>query len=141
MGEYIRDDGPPNHKEKAGTPTMGGCIILPVIMLSILLWAELKNIYVWLVLLIILGFGLVGFLDDYLKSVRKDSHGLSPKAKFSLQVLVALIVAIVLIPRWDFANLWPLLIAATAIPLMVIIRHRENIKRLIAGTESRILRK
>jgi len=96
MGQYIRDDGPPNHKEKAGTPTMGGCIILPVIMLSILFWAELKNIYVWLVMLIILGFGLVGFLDDYLKSVRKDSHGLSAKAKFSLQVLVALVVAIVL---------------------------------------------
>ena len=75
---------------------MGGCIILPVIMMSILLWADLKNIYVWLVMLIILGFGLVGFLDDYLKSVRKDSHGLSAKAKFSLQVLVALIVAIVL---------------------------------------------
>jgi phospho-N-acetylmuramoyl-pentapeptide-transferase len=96
MGQYIRDDGPPNHKQKAGTPTMGGCIILPVIMLSILFWAELKNIYVWLVMLIILGFGLVGFLDDYLKSVRKDSHGLTAKAKFSLQVLVALVVAIVL---------------------------------------------
>ena len=96
MGQYIRDDGPPNHKDKAGTPTMGGCIILPIIMLSILLWAELKNIYVWLVMLIILGFGLVGFLDDYLKSVRKDSYGLSAKAKFSLQVLVALVVAIVL---------------------------------------------
>jgi len=65
-------------------------------MLSILFWAELKNIYVWLVILIILGFGLVGFLDDYLKSVRKDSHGLTAKAKFSLQVLVALVVAIVL---------------------------------------------
>ena len=96
MGQYIRDDGPPNHKDKAGTPTMGGCIILPVIMLSVLLWSELKNIYVWLIMLVIFGFGFVGFLDDYLKSVRKDSHGLSAKAKFSMQVLVALIVAIVL---------------------------------------------
>jgi phospho-N-acetylmuramoyl-pentapeptide-transferase len=95
-GQYIRDDGPPNHKDKAGTPTMGGCIILPVVMLSILFWAELKNIYVWLVMLVILGFGLVGFLDDYLKSIRKSSQGLSAKAKFSLQVLVALIVAIAL---------------------------------------------
>jgi phospho-N-acetylmuramoyl-pentapeptide-transferase len=96
MGQYIRDDGPPNHKEKAGTPTMGGCILLPVIMLSVLLWAELKNIYVWLIMLVIVGFGFVGFLDDYLKSIRKDSHGLSAKAKFSMQVLLALIVAIVL---------------------------------------------
>jgi len=96
MGEYIRDDGPPNHKEKAGTPTMGGCLILPVIMISSLMWADPKNIYVWLVMLVIVGFGLVGFLDDYLKSIRKSGHGLSAKAKFSLQVFVALVVAIVL---------------------------------------------
>jgi phospho-N-acetylmuramoyl-pentapeptide-transferase len=96
MGEYIRDDGPPNHKEKAGTPTMGGCLILPVIMISSLMWADPKNIYVWLVMLVIVGFGLVGFLDDYLKSIRKSGHGLSAKAKFSLQVFVALAVAIVL---------------------------------------------
>ena len=94
MGQYIRDDGPPNHKEKAGTPTMGGCLILPVIILSTFFWVELTNIYVWLVMLVILGFGMIGFLDDYLKNVRKSSHGLSVKAKFSLQILVALVVAI-----------------------------------------------
>jgi phospho-N-acetylmuramoyl-pentapeptide-transferase len=96
IGEFIRDDGPPNHIDKAGTPTMGGCLIIPVIIVSTLLWAELNNIYVWLVLFVMFCFGLIGFIDDYLKVVRRDSQGLSKKAKFSLQVLVALVVAIVL---------------------------------------------
>lgn len=94
--EYIRDDGPPNHKNKGGTPTMGGCLILPVIMISTILWADLKNLYVWLVMFVILGYGLIGFVDDYLKMIRKSSRGLSIKSKISLQVLVALIVAILL---------------------------------------------
>lgn len=96
VGEFIRDDGPPNHIDKAGTPTMGGCLIIPVIIVSTLLWAELNNIYVLLVLFVMFCFGLIGFIDDYLKVVRRDSKGLSKKAKFSLQVLVALVVAIVL---------------------------------------------
>jgi phospho-N-acetylmuramoyl-pentapeptide-transferase len=96
VGQYIREDGPPNHLDKAGTPTMGGCLIIPVIMVSTLLWGELTNIYVWLVLFVMFGFGLIGFIDDYLKVVRKNSRGLSKKAKFSLQVLVALVVAIIL---------------------------------------------
>jgi len=96
VGEHIREDGPPNHKEKAGTPTMGGCLILPVIIVSAILWGEWKNIYVWLMLFIILGFGMIGFLDDYLKVFKKGSKGLSIKAKFLLQVVVALIVALVL---------------------------------------------
>lgn len=94
VGEFIRDDGPPNHIDKAGTPTMGGCLIIPVIIVSTLLWAELNNIYVWLVLFVMFCFGLIGFIDDYLKVVRKDSRGLTMKAKFSLQVIVALVVAI-----------------------------------------------
>jgi len=96
VGQYIRDDGPPNHKDKAGTPTMGGCIIIPIIMVSTALWADPTAIYVWLAVFVIFCFGLIGFADDYLKTVRKSSHGLSIKSKFSLQVLVALIVAIVL---------------------------------------------
>jgi phospho-N-acetylmuramoyl-pentapeptide-transferase len=103
IGEFIREDGPPNHIDKAGTPTMGGCLIIPVIIVSTLLWAELNNIYVWLVLFVMFCFGLIGFIDDYLKVVRRDSQGLSKKAKFSLQVLVALVVAIVLelYPEFD----------------------------------------
>jgi phospho-N-acetylmuramoyl-pentapeptide-transferase len=96
VGQYIRDDGPPNHKDKAGTPTMGGCLILPVIMISTVFWADLTNIYVWLVLCVIACYGLIGFVDDYLKATRKSSRGLSIKSKFALQLLVALVVAIVL---------------------------------------------
>ena len=96
IGQYIRDDGPPNHKDKAGTPTMGGCIIIPVIMLSTVLWADPTNIYVWLVMFVIFCFGVIGFADDYLKTVRKSSRGLSIKSKFALQTIVAFVVAIVL---------------------------------------------
>ena len=103
VGQQIREDGPPNHKEKAGTPTMGGCLILPVIMVSTLMWAETANLYVWLALLVAVSYGLIGFADDYLKVVRKDSRGLTAKSKFSLQVLVALVVAVVLMhyPGFD----------------------------------------
>jgi phospho-N-acetylmuramoyl-pentapeptide-transferase len=94
--QYIREDGPPNHVDKAGTPTMGGCIILPVIIISALLWGEPKNIYVWITLLIIFFFGLIGLTDDFLKMMRRNSHGLSVKTKLLSQILVALIAAIVL---------------------------------------------
>jgi phospho-N-acetylmuramoyl-pentapeptide-transferase len=96
IGQPIREDGPPNHKNKAGTPTMGGCLILPVVILSTFLWADIANVFVWLVLFVIVCFGLIGFVDDYLKTVRKSSRGLSIKAKFGLQALVALIVAVIL---------------------------------------------
>ena len=96
VGQYVRDDGPPNHINKVGTPTMGGCLLLPVIMASTLFWAEPKNVYVWLVMFVIVCFGLIGFVDDYLKNIRKSSRGLSIKSKFALQILAALVVAIVL---------------------------------------------
>lgn len=96
IGQYVREDGPPNHKTKEGTPTMGGCLILPAIILSTVLWADPGNIYVWIVIFVALSFGSIGFVDDYLKTVRKDSRGLSPAWKFSLQVLISLIVAVVL---------------------------------------------
>jgi phospho-N-acetylmuramoyl-pentapeptide-transferase len=96
VGQHIRDDGPPNHKGKAGTPTMGGCLILPIVMISTLLWVELKNVYVWLTLFVLVAFGVIGFADDYLKTVRKSSKGLTGKGKFFLQVVVALAVAVIL---------------------------------------------
>jgi phospho-N-acetylmuramoyl-pentapeptide-transferase len=96
VGQYVRDDGPPNHINKVGTPTMGGCFILPVIIASTVFWAEPNNVYVWLVMFVIVCFGLIGFADDYLKNVRKSSRGLSIRSKFALQVLVALVVAIAL---------------------------------------------
>ncbi|NQU15735.1 MAG: phospho-N-acetylmuramoyl-pentapeptide-transferase [Desulfobacteraceae bacterium] len=96
VGQYIREDGPPNHKSKEGTPTMGGLFLLPSIVVSILFWAELNNIYVWIVVFVILSFGGIGFVDDYLKITRKDSRGLSVTWKFSLQIVAALIVAVAL---------------------------------------------
>ncbi|MBW1771877.1 MAG: phospho-N-acetylmuramoyl-pentapeptide-transferase [Deltaproteobacteria bacterium] len=129
VGQIIREDGPPNHKDKAGTPTMGGCLILPIIMASTLLWADMGNIYVWLILFVIFSYGLIGFADDYLKMARKNSKGLSMKAKFTLQVLVALVVAIILdlYPGFDsllnvpfFKNVTPDL-GWLYIPLVVFI--------------------
>ena len=129
VGQIIREDGPPNHKDKAGTPTMGGCLILPIIMASTLLWADMGNIYVWLILFVIFSYGLIGFADDYLKMARKNSKGLSMKAKFTLQVLVALVVAIILdlYPGFDsllnvpfFKNVTPDL-GWMYIPLVVFI--------------------
>jgi phospho-N-acetylmuramoyl-pentapeptide-transferase len=96
IGQPIREDGPPNHKSKAGTPTMGGCLILPVVIVSTVLWADIRNVFVWLALFVVVSFGLIGFRDDYLKTVRKSSRGLSIKSKFALQVLFAFIVAVVL---------------------------------------------
>jgi len=96
VGQYIRDDGPPSHKSKEGTPTMGGCLILPAIILTALLWVEPTNIYVWVVMFVILSFGGIGFADDYLKMAGKSSRGLRAAAKLSLQVLAAFIVALVL---------------------------------------------
>ena len=96
LKQYIRDDGPKKHQGKAGTPTMGGCIIISVIIVSVLLWGELSNIYLWLTLYSAFAFGLIGLRDDTLKITRKNSKGLSVKGKLLLQVLLALPIGIVL---------------------------------------------
>lgn len=87
-GQYIREDGP-QHQCKAGTPTMGGLIIAMAVLTSTLLWADLSNVYIWLTMLVFTGFGLVGFLDDYIKVVKKRNKGLSAAAKLGGQLLVA----------------------------------------------------
>ncbi len=94
--QVIREDGPPNHHVKAGTPTMGGCLIVPAIVLATLFWADPANLYVWIVVFVIVAFGAIGFTDDYLKIARKNTRGLSPKAKLALQAAVALAVALFL---------------------------------------------
>ncbi len=90
IGQSVRDDGPQTHLIKAGTPTMGGALILVAILVSTLLWADLKNIYVWVVLLITAGFGAVGWVDDYRKVVHRNPKGLSARAKVFWQSLIAL---------------------------------------------------
>lgn len=94
--QVIRTDGPESHLKKQGTPTMGGVMILTAIMIPTLLWADLSNRYVWIVLSVIAGYGVIGFVDDYKKVVEKDPKGLSPRQKMAGQILFALIPAILL---------------------------------------------
>ena len=82
IGQSIRDDGPQSHLSKAGTPTMGGALILVAIATSTLLWADLSNRYVWVVLIVTMVFGVVGWVDDYRKVVQKNSRGLPAKWKY-----------------------------------------------------------
>ncbi|MBI5286334.1 MAG: phospho-N-acetylmuramoyl-pentapeptide-transferase [Deltaproteobacteria bacterium] len=93
IGQTIRQNGPPNHLNKEGTPTMGGALILFSVIISTLLWANLKNPYIWLIITVTLGLGLIGFVDDYKKLVSKDPAGLWPRYKLGGQMVVALIVA------------------------------------------------
>lgn len=93
IGQTVRDDGPESHLSKSGTPTMGGLLILGSIVTSILLWADLTNKYVWVVLAVVVGYGIVGFVDDYRKVIRKDSKGLIAKWKYFWQSVIALSVA------------------------------------------------
>lgn len=96
IGQFVRDDGPESHFSKAGTPTMGGGLILVSITVSTLLWGDLSNIYVWIALLVTLGFGTIGWLDDYLKVSKKNSKGLSAKSKYLWQSMIGLLAALIL---------------------------------------------
>jgi phospho-N-acetylmuramoyl-pentapeptide-transferase len=96
IGQVVRDDGPQSHLPKAGTPTMGGALIIVVIAVSTLLWADLRNRFVWITLAVTVGFGLIGFYDDYLKLVVRSSKGLIPRKKYFYQTLVGVAAAVVL---------------------------------------------
>ncbi len=96
IGQVIRNDGPESHLSKKGTPTMGGILILASISLSVFLWADLRNPYVWVTLFVLIGYGLVGFADDYLKVIRKNSAGLIARWKYFWQSAIALVVAFAL---------------------------------------------
>ena len=95
--QYIREEGPKAHQSKAGTPTMGGLLIVAAIVIPTLLWADLRSPYVLLALGATLAFGTIGFVDDYNKVVRKHNRGLTAAGKFGLQVLTCVFVAAVLI--------------------------------------------
>ncbi len=96
VGQAVRDDGPQTHLIKAGTPTMGGALILVAIAIATLLWADLHNRFIWVVLVTTLGFGAVGWVDDYRKVVHKNPKGLSAKAKYFWQSLIGFGVAVFL---------------------------------------------
>jgi phospho-N-acetylmuramoyl-pentapeptide-transferase len=102
IGQSVRSDGPQSHLIKAGTPTMGGALILTSIAITTLLWGDLRNHYVWVVLLTTLGFGVIGWVDDYRKVVHRNPKGLSAKAKMGWQSVIALVVGIYL---WKAASL------------------------------------
>ena len=97
IGQYIREEGPKSHMKKAGTPTMGGILIIISIVVPTLLWANLRNPYVWIALFGLISFGLIGFWDHYAKIRRKQNLGLTVKQKFFLQVLAAMIVGFILL--------------------------------------------
>ena len=93
-GQPIRDDGPRGHFDKAGTPTMGGFLILLASIVSTLLWADLRNGYVWATLLVMVGFGAIGFADDYLKLARQHSRGLPGRLKLLCQIVIAAVATV-----------------------------------------------
>jgi phospho-N-acetylmuramoyl-pentapeptide-transferase len=102
IGQSVRDDGPQTHLIKAGTPTMGGALILTSIVITTLLWGDLRNHYVWVVLMTTLSFGVIGWVDDYRKVVHRNPKGLSARTKMVWQSIIALAVGIYL---WKTASL------------------------------------
>jgi len=144
IGQYIREDGPPNHRNKVGTPTMGGCFILLSVVISSLLWVEPRNIYVWLVLVVTALFGAIGFLDDYLKIARKSSKGLRVWTKFSLQTGIALCFGLALFYYTDsdsrlsfpfFKNFLPDLGLGYIILIVLVIVGTSNAVNLTDGLD------
>jgi phospho-N-acetylmuramoyl-pentapeptide-transferase len=120
IGQTVRTDGPESHLPKAGTPTMGGALILVAILASTLLWADLTVEYVWIVVAVTLAFGLIGFVDDYKKLVLKDPAGMSARTKLLWQSISAIAVSVVLFwladQPWETALLIPFF-KGVAIPL------------------------
>jgi phospho-N-acetylmuramoyl-pentapeptide-transferase len=102
--QVIRTDGPESHLQKQGTPTMGGVMILAAIIIPTLLWANLTSAYIWMALFITVGYGLIGFVDDYKKVVKKDTKGLSPRQKMFWQVVLAGSVAVFLFLKPGFSE-------------------------------------
>jgi len=96
LGQPVREEGPETHLLKAGTPTMGGTLILAAISISTVLWADLENLYVWVVLFVTLSFGVIGYVDDYKKLILQDPAGISAKQKLFWQSSAALVAAIAL---------------------------------------------
>jgi phospho-N-acetylmuramoyl-pentapeptide-transferase len=97
IGQHIREDGPKSHQKKAGTPTMGGLLICVSIIVPALLWADLRTPAVWVALAGLVGFGAIGFLDDYVKIVRKRNLGLTVGVKLGLEIIASLLIGVLLL--------------------------------------------
>ncbi len=128
-GQPIRNDGPQSHLAKAGTPTMGGALILLSVSVATLLWADLRNRYVWLVLAVMLGFGLIGWLDDWIKVAKRDPKGLRSRTKYLMQSILGLAAGVFLFLTADAASnttLYLPLLKGVALPLgagLVVIAY------------------
>ena len=129
--QQIREDGPKAHRGKAGTPTMGGILIILCILIAILMWGDLKNMYIWALIVSLVGFGGIGLLDDYLKIVRKNHRGLRAYQKFGMQIILALLIGIFLYinPRDPYADVlsipffkkWLIDLGLVYIPFSVLV--------------------
>src|SRR5262245_51010647 len=97
VGQHIREEGPTSHYSKKGTPTMGGILIVMSVVIPTLLWADLSNIFVWMAIGSMVAFGLIGFADDYRKVTKRRNLGLTARAKFAWQVVVAVALGIMLV--------------------------------------------
>ncbi|MBT4386097.1 MAG: phospho-N-acetylmuramoyl-pentapeptide-transferase [Betaproteobacteria bacterium] len=120
IGQTVRSDGPKSHEVKTGTPTMGGALILTSISVTTFLWADLSNRWVWVVLLVTIAFGVIGWIDDYRKVVLRSPHGLNAIEKFSYQAIVAVIASVYLAHTTEFGmdtNLILPFLKDVAIPL------------------------
>jgi len=109
IGQSVRDDGPQTHLSKAGTPTMGGALIIVSIAITTLLWGDLGNRFVWVVLLVLVGYGAIGWVDDYRKVVHRNPKGLSARAKLAWQAAIGLLAAVYLafaVSAPDTAQTW-----------------------------------
>ena len=119
-GQPIRSDGPATHFVKAGTPTMGGALILLTIILATLLWGDLRNRYIWVLLFVLISFGAIGWYDDWIKIVKRDANGLKSRHKYALQSLFGLVAALFLYYTADVAaatTLYLPLLKNVAIPM------------------------
>src|SRR6266403_5085712 len=97
IGQHIREDGPQSHQKKAGTPTMGGVLIIIAVVIPTLLWTNLRDPYVWMALLALVSYGAIGFFDDYAKILKRQNLGFTARKKFALQVLLAFGLAVLLL--------------------------------------------
>ncbi len=104
IGQYIRRLGPVSHQDKAGTPTMGGVLIILSVAVSTLFWIDLNSYYMWVVIFVMAGYFAIGFFDDYLKQILKRNRGLRGWSKFSMQILVAAIAALLLYCYPEFSS-------------------------------------
>ena len=116
IGQPIREDGPDSHLSKAGTPTMGGILIIFAVVISTFLWANLTVDFIWLVILVTVGYGLIGFMDDYRKLANRNSHGIPGKVRLSAEIIIALFIGLVLYFKPGFTTNLTIPFFKTALP-------------------------